>query len=70
MDYKMTKTGEHLVEMLYQRLTGADAVIGVMLLLPEEPEQLEMIEFLQNNPSATQDDIIDLTMEITTVESD
>ena len=70
MDYKMTQTGERLVEMLYQRLTGADAVIGVMLFLPEEPEQMEMIEFLQNNPSATQDEIIDFTMEITTVESD
>ena len=67
MEYELTPTENHLVEMLSQKGMSEDIILWVMVALPNEQEQQEMITYLEQNPEARQEDILDLTAELSTV---
>lgn len=41
-----------------------DAIIASMLQIKEEDQQMEMVEFLMNNPKATREDVLEKAVEI------
>lgn len=47
-----------------------ESIIGTMLLLPEDEEAQQMIEWLDKNMGATQNQIIAKSLELTKLESE
>ncbi len=67
MEYKPTQTEKRLTETLCQMNLKEDMIITIMLLLPSEEEQKQMLNFLQENPQATSDTITEEALNLTQI---
>ena len=61
----LTQTEGKLIDMLCHRGAEEESIMVTFLLIPKEEQQQQMILFLQNNPEATVDEVIDEALELT-----
>lgn len=60
----MTEAQSNMIECLKFLKLDKDAIVVIMLLIPQDEQIAEMAEFLLENPKATKSDILKKAVEI------
>ena len=64
MAIQLSKAQEMLIECLQFLKISKDAIIGVMMMIPEDEQIAEMASYLLENRQATENDILEKAVEI------
>ncbi len=61
---ELTEVQKHLISGLQIFGVEKDAIVGIMLALPNEEQQIEMLEWMRNHMGASTSEILGKTAEL------